>query len=307
MFIQFNGQNHEAGFELTVRIKPLLRGEGTQESPYEIYYSDAWDLLCTNVAGGETYADKYFKQMADFTISQGVGSDDHAFSGHYDGNGKTLTANITSSGTAAPFGKVDGGTIKDLIVTGSVTTTMNSGADHSAGLIAKAAGTVSIDNVRVSATVTGYNYYGGFIGHGGNNSTISMTGCVFDGTLTENADGSTQHAGGLIGWGDNMTITMSDCLFAGTSTIGTSGSGKRNFHPVGYHCIGNGASVTLGLTNVYYTVAPSAQTYENNGVALSNENVKQAYSITTSDANVTALAISGNPVEYNARHQRQSR
>ena len=258
-----------------------------------------WNTFANAVSTGATFSGKTVKLANDLSgVTMKAGSDTKPFCGTFDGQEHTLTVNITSLGSAAPFAKVDGATIQKLIVTGSVTTSMTDGADHTAGLIGKAAGTVTVNDVRVSATVTGLTYYGGFIGHGGN-STINMTGCVFDGTLTENADGSTQHAGGLIGWGDNMTITMSDCLFAGTSTIGTGGSGKRNFHPVGYHCIGNGASVTLGLTNVYYTVAPSAQTYENNGVALSNENVKQAYSITTTDANVTTLAISGKATEYN--------
>ena len=254
--------------------------------------------------GTTTFGGKTVKLTANISdVTTMVGTGDYPFAGTFDGQKHTLNVDIASSGTAALFGRVGNATIKNLHVTGSVRTTMSDGADHSAGLIGRAAGVVTIENVRMSATIQGHAYYGGFIGHGGgsslSSSKIRMTGCVFDGQLTENTAGETQHVGGFIGWGDYMTITMTDCLFDGTYTIGTGGSGKRNFHPVGYHCIGNGASVTLGLTNVYYTVAPSAQTYENNGVALSNENVKQAYSITTTDANVTTLAISGKATEYN--------
>lgn len=60
MFIQFSSQSDvkQAGFELTVRIKPLqvLRGEGTEENPYEVWSGEAWNDLCSKVAEGETFA-----------------------------------------------------------------------------------------------------------------------------------------------------------------------------------------------------------------------------------------------------------
>ena len=265
---------------------------------YFIKNATDWETFCNNVNNGtHSYSGETVKLKVDISSSTIVGTEDHPFSGTFDGDGHTLTVNISYKGSAAPFGRVGNITIKNLHVAGSVRTTMYDGADHTSGLIGRAAGVVNIENVRVSATVTGHTYYGGFIGNGNRpgisiSTTITMTGCVFDGTLTENTYGSTQHAGGFIGWGDKMKVIITDCLFAGTSIIANSGPGKKNFHPVGYYCKANDVRVIPVLTNVYYTVAPSAQNEDNNGVTLSNGE-KQAYSITTTDANVTTFGISG--------------
>ena len=250
--------------------------------------------------GTTTFGGKTVKLTANISdVTTMVATGDYPFAGTFDGDCHTLTVNITSSGAAALFSKVGNATIKNLHVTGSVKTTMTDGADHTGGLISRAGGSVTIENVRFSATVTGLTYYSGFIGNGNRDdvsivTTIKMTGCVFDGQLTENVAGETQHAGGFIGWGGNMTITMTDCLFAGTCTIGSGGSGAKNFHPVGY--TGN-SGISATLNNVYYSVAPSAQTPVNNGTPISN-NAKQMRTISKGDG-VSTLAISGKATEYN--------
>ena len=268
------------------------------EGTYLISNIKDWNRFCATVNAGTSYSGEKVKLTADINgVSTMAGTEGHPFKGTFDGDDHTLNVNITSAGFAAPFCKVENVTIQNLYVAGSVQTTMNSGADHTGGLIGKAAGTVSINNVRVSATVTGLNYYGGFVGHGGL-SNIQMTGCVFDGTLTENAAGSTQHAGGFIGWGDNMSVKMTDCLFAGTCTISTDGSAAHNFHPVGYYS-SYGNVITPELTQVYYLQAASHNRDENFGKVLSNGE-KQAYNIATTDANLTTFAISGKAIEYKA-------
>ena len=254
-----------------------------------------WNTFANAVSTGATFSGKTVKLANDLSgVTMKAGSDTKPFSGTFDGQEHTLTVNITSLGSAAPFAKVDGATIQKLIVAGSVTTSMTDGADHTAGLIGKADGTVTVNDVRVSATVTGLTYYSGFIANGGS-STINMTGCVFDGQLMEKTAGETQYAGGFIGWGGNMTITMNDCLFAGTSTIAASGSGARNFLPVGFYGTYNTSLGSLNLNNVYTTAPSATHDFPNHGAALSNGE-KQAYSITAADANVTTLAISGNAV-----------
>ena len=254
-----------------------------------------WNTFANAVSTGATFSGKTVKLANDLSgVTMKAGSDTKPFSGTFDGQEHTLTVNITSLGSAAPFAKVDGATIQKLIVTGSVTTSMTDGADHTAGLIGKAAGTVTVNDVRVSATVTGLTYYSGFIADGGS-STINMTGCVFDGQLMEKTAGETQYAGGFIGWGGNMTITMTDCLFAGTSTIAASGSGARNFHPVGFYGTYNTSLGSLTLNNVYTTAPSATHDFPNHGAALSNGE-KQAYSITAADANVTTLANNGSVV-----------
>lgn len=258
--------------------------------------TDDWTIFADDVNKGNTYSGQTVKLTADISgVTMMAGTEEHPFKGTFNGQQHTLTANITSSGAAALFGRVAGATILHLHVAGSVTTTMTEGADHTGGLIAMTSGEVTIHDVRVSATVTGHTYYGGFIGNRGLSPKINMMGCVFDGTLTENVAGETQHAGGFIGWGGSSPyIIISYSLFAGTCTIATNGSGAHNFHPVGYYSSYNYEDppviLTPDLSHVYYTVAPSAQTTVNFGAALSYHE-KQAYTISTSDANVTTLDI----------------
>ena len=260
-----------------------------------------WATFCNNVNyGSHIYSGETVKLKVDISSSTIVGTENHPFVGIFDGDGHTLNVNISSSDVAAPFGYVGNVTIKNLHVTGSVQTARNQDADHTSGLIGRAGGGVTIDNVRVSTTVTGLTYYGGFIGHGNRNdvstgTTINMTGCVFDGSLTEKTAGETQYAGGFIGWGGKMDVTMTDCLFDGTYTIGSDGNGKHNFHPVGY-ASDHSNNVTASLSNVYYSEDPSALNEVNNGTPISG-NGKRLRSISPSYY-ISTLAISGDAKTY---------
>ena len=224
MFIKFFSQSDvkQAGFELTVRIKPLhvLRGEGTEENPYEVWSGEAWNDLCSKVAEGDTFAGKYVKQMLDFEITQAVGTKDHAFSGHYDGGGHTMTCNLSASGEAvAPFYKVEGAEINNLHVTGTI-----SGGNHTAGLVAFSSGSnrTTINNCRISATITCTGndtndaHGGGIIGHA-EESEYMVANCLFDGKLVAvtNGKGDT-YIGAIAGWGGSGTRIIQTTFEKGT-------------------------------------------------------------------------------------------
>ena len=175
----------------------------------------------------------------------------HTFNGTYDGNGHTLTANLNVTGEryAGPFHCIaDGATIKNLIVTGSVTVSGGNNVEatrHPAGLVGTSrSGSCVIQNCRVSANVSGADYMGGLLGHSWK-ANITISGCVYSGALTANG---TNYTGGLIGWGGDdggKTIVLTDNLFTGSY----SGSGK--FHPVGVLC--TLSNNTRTVTNAYYT------------------------------------------------------
>ena len=147
--------------------------------------------------------------MLDFEITQAVGTKDHAFSGHYDGGGHTMTCNLSASGEAvAPFYKVEGAEINNLHVTGTI-----SGGIHTAGLVAFSSGSnrTKIDNCRVSATITCTGndtndaHGGGIIGHA-EESEYMVANCLFDGKLVAvtNGKGDT-YIGAIAGWGGSGT------------------------------------------------------------------------------------------------------
>lgn len=80
-----------------------------------------------------------------------AGGSGHAFTGTFDGQGKTLTFNYTVTGdNAVPFRNVESGcVIQNLCVDGTINTTYQCAA----GLVAQQYGKVIIKNCRVSVTI----------------------------------------------------------------------------------------------------------------------------------------------------------
>ena len=201
----------------SVKATPLS-GSGTETDPYIIATTADWTEFCDNHA---TYKNSYIK-MANFVTAATNKYFNDTFSGTFDGDGYTLTVNI-SGGRVAPFMQVSG-TIKNLRVAGSIT----GSANHTSGLISFCTSntTCTIQNCIVSATITNNGNLGGFIGHA-NHATVNLTDCVFNGTLnysgannnyySSNGGNSAKKVGGFVAWEDNnCTINISRCLFDGT-------------------------------------------------------------------------------------------
>ena len=193
-------------------------GKGTAEQPYLIKTDADWRAIHSYLINNNSFDTPdakpfegiHFLQTADISTSQSIGvtgwSNDRAFCGIYDGGGYQLNcklANPTDNGgeAVAPFHKVNGATIKNLYVSGTV-----NGGIHSAGLVAFTNGTVTIDNCRVSAeiTCTGNTYNnahgGGIVGHA-QESNITVSKSLFDGTLTATPSGTGDiRLGAIVGW-----------------------------------------------------------------------------------------------------------
>ncbi|MBO4454568.1 MAG: InlB B-repeat-containing protein [Paludibacteraceae bacterium] len=296
-----NHLDSESG-SIQVTIKPFV-GEGTAEEPYLISSTADWDFLADQVNAGTTYAGKYFRQTADISVTTMVGTGNHlntggsgedyiTFNGIYDGDGNTLTVNIDVVGGeryGAPFHCVSNATIKNLIVTGYVST---DGGRHPSGLIGcSPSGNILIENCRVSTNVSGTDYMGGLVGHG-MYANITIRGCVYSGTLTATG---TEYTGGFIGWCDgstNKTFDISNCLFAG------SYSGSGNFHPIGINYHKNGHNNTRNIANTYYTALSNMSDDHSysfaNGLSYKG---KQARTITTADG--LTVANAGDSTIYN--------
>ncbi|MBP5375524.1 MAG: hypothetical protein J6Y38_04235 [Bacteroidaceae bacterium] len=127
-----------------------------------------------------------------------------AFKGTFDGNGHTLTVNIEGGNGdyIAPFARVQGVTIKNLTVMGSVR-----GSMHTAGLVGGAFGTETnnILNCHVSVNViTTKTHAGGIMGHG-HSAKNRINYCLFDGSVTSTTFKTDSYAGSFIGWEDGNT------------------------------------------------------------------------------------------------------
>ncbi len=179
-------------------------GTGTEESPYLISSADDWNTFAANVSNGNSYSGQYLQLTADISVTTMAGN---SFSGTFDGGDHTITANISGTGSKALFNRIDGGTIQNLKLAGSV-----SGGIHTAALVVSLgnSGANLIQNCVVSANVTcSSSHMGGFLAHG-NTSNITINCCVFSGKMT----GGSSAKGVFYGWGDaSGTSRVTNCLY----------------------------------------------------------------------------------------------
>ena len=213
------------------KMPKALPGEGTVDSPYTIASADDWNALATNIAYFNSsfngYQGKHIRLDADISVTTMVGTGDNAnsnpntFRGTFDGGGKTLTVNYDGGATlnTAPFRYVDGATIQNLKVAGSIT----SSRAYGAGIVGSVIGaTTTIKNCCVSATVnctySGSSSTSGFVGLVETGATINIEGCAFTGSLTGS---NANYCAGFVAYKVG-TITIKDCLFAPTElTVST--------------------------------------------------------------------------------------
>ena len=169
------------------------------------------------------------------------------FQGIFDGNGHTLTVNLSGSSYTAPFSLLNDGTIMNLHVEGSVNVT----GDYGGGLVCRTSGGDNlIDNCVVNTNVDGVSYIGGVIAHAYNAKKLTISNCVYGGTLTQSGG----YIGGIFGWynnnnNTNLNLIMHNCLFKGTYV------GNGQFHPIGVKK-NDATFASKSCTNCFYTANP---------------------------------------------------
>ena len=218
--------------------------DGSSEHPYIITTTAGWFHLAGNVAAGKSYSSKYFQLGAGISISTMVGTSDHPFSGHFNGNGNTLDIDIISVGEyTAPFRYVSGATITGLHTTGTVTTSHKCAT----GLVGRHDGDVTISDCRSSVSIVSIvrddGTHGGFAATG--SGTVTIEGCLFDGVICCNIAKLTNKCGGFVGWRSG-TVNISNSLYAPAAV------------PKGKYAIKTDGNATFArngadITNCYYT------------------------------------------------------
>ena len=187
---------------------------------FDIATKDDWEEFRELVHDGHRNLDA--KMTADVDLDRNivlVGNAIVKYSGTFDGQGHTLTVNWNRTGySIAPFGGVNGATIKNLHVKGKITASYG----NLSGLILFAdggktsvSGCVIDMDLKGSSDVSGmiYKVYGG--------AQVSITDCVVKGAL--NSDNTNQIAG-FVNYQDyNSSCTLTNCLYAGTNNA-TPGS-----------------------------------------------------------------------------------
>jgi hypothetical protein len=208
-----------------------------------------WDTFAANVGN---YDSKYVQLGANIGTANDpittMTTSATSFKGIFDGNGYTLTVNLSGSSYTAPFSLLNDGTIMNLHVEGSVTVT----GDYGGGLVCRTSGGDNlIDNCVVNTNVNGVSYIGGVIAHAYNAKKLTISNCVYGGTLTQSGG----YIGGIFGWynnnnNTNLNLIMHNCLFKGTYV------GNGQFHPIGVKKLAATFS-NLDCRDCFYTANPT--------------------------------------------------
>ncbi len=207
-----------------------LSGSGTAADPYLIGSDADWETFVSyiNDKGGQ-YRYSYYKLTADIKVTSmaGKNNDDNAFKGVFDGNGHTMTLDLTDDGNSycAPFRYVGKSTFKRLHIAGKITSI----SYNAASLVGyQRYGTLNIYNCWSSVDImctkkSSYSCNAGFVGYI-YESDININNCRFDGSLQgADADGCS----GFVGQrnSNNSSMKISNCLFDPTQlTVATDNS-----------------------------------------------------------------------------------
>lgn len=247
-----NDGDRQNGFPVRL-VKSNLKQDG--EGNFLIESVQDWNDFATIVNNGinRTANAKMTANIDLGTDQTMMGNPTYPYGGVFDGQGHTLTVhlNIASDGIA-PFHKIDGATIKNLAVAGSVT-----GGIHSAGLVGGMPEYSTfnlISNVMVSATITTTgSHCGGILGHGGSTENTTIQDCLFNGTINGKDGGST--VGVIWGWQTYGHANIISCLENGTYTNCSSfeplfqtASGPVNSYSNNYYVNGSSTYGTKATT-----------------------------------------------------------
>lgn len=268
-------------------------GDGSDTKPFVISDAAGWNIFCQLIVNN-IFSDKHYElggNISVTTMAGGIGGKKY-FAGIFDGKGYSLEFNATTTeDNIAPFREVAGATIRNLHVTGTITTSR-----QAAGIVLNTVYPgLTIENCRssviINSTKEGKGYHGGILAgvvSGSSGSpTVNITGCVFDGKITTGSTAATKttDCGGFVGR-NRGTVNLTDCIYdpAALADDEKSASTNSKTFVYNYTSTSSTSSGTANFTRCYYT-----QAY---GTAQG----KQVRSITASE-NVT-LALSGTATEY---------
>ncbi len=184
----------------------------------EIGSASDWNWLAAYLIEGVDTAGWRVSQTADISVTDMIGSDAYRFRGSYDGRGHKLTFNDSDAPQGcAPFKNIEDASIRNLLVDGTIITENK----FAAGLASAAYGTCEITNCRsgvdIESKLSGDGTHGGLLAVCADNSIVTITGCVFDGTINGKYDGgATTSCGGIVGFTrkTGVKLTVRDTVLA---------------------------------------------------------------------------------------------
>ena len=187
-----------------------------------------WNEMAYYVSCGCTLSGTTVTLANNISVSTMMGtSETNSFQGTFDGDGHTLTLNVSNQARfASPFKYVKGATIKNLKTAGSISGTGNADGKLLAGIVGHCMGNTTITNCISSMTLT--TDYGNDAAMAGlvaatREGSLTISGCVFNGSMT---GASNTRCAGIVGYEYlPTTTTITNTLFApSTLTVSTQSS-----------------------------------------------------------------------------------
>ena len=230
-----------------------------------------WKEFCDLVNSGQTTLNAKLTQDVDLgTDIAMVGTANKPYAGTFDGQNHTLTVNwdAGSANDVAPFGRVNGSTIKNLRTEGSI----RSNSFYLSGLIDEAAG----GNITVANCVSAVNITssytsdrcgaGGLISYIFPSARVTINDCLVKGSINATTEKGQKGMGGFV-YVQNGACIMNNCLYAGTNNADNSNNNCYTFAPT------NTSGATTTLNNCYY-LNPCG---EAQGTQVTAEQLKSGY------------------------------
>ena len=209
-----------------------------------------WKEFCDLVNSGQTTLNAKLTQDVDLgsDIAK-VGTANKPYAGTFDGQNHVLTVNwdAGSVNNIAPFGRVNGATIKNLRTEGSI----RSDGYYLSGLIDEAYGgsnTVAncVSAVNITSSYTSDRCgAGGLISYIFPSARVTINDCLVKGSIDATTEKGQKGMGGFV-YANNGTCTMNNCLYAGTN------NGNNNAGRTSTFTTNTSPSATLTLNNCHY-------------------------------------------------------
>lgn len=244
------------------------------------------------MSGKTIYLANDIELSGDFTPIANISYPRDGFAGTFDGCFHKISGlNVSGeAGGVGLFGTVNGGTIKNLIVSGSV----SGNSTFVGGIVGKTQGTVLIENCSFSGSVTNSksNAAAGTGGIAGrvNSGTLTITGCSNSGSISAAAGAP----GGILGAGQTNAVKISSCYNTGnisgqwypsgicaTNTKNTSTI--KNCYSIGEILNTNGGAYSAGISANFKGTASNCYSLYPEADALASNNNGKSTKITSPD------------------------
>ena len=222
----------------------------TEKDCYEIASKADWKAFCDIVGSGQNTVDA--KMTKDVDLGEDiakVGTSNSPYGGTFDGQNHVLTVNWDAGSTndVAPFGRVNGATIKNLRTEGSI----RSDGYFLGGLIDEAYGgsnTVAncVSAVNITSSYTS-NRCGaaGLVNYVFTYAHVTINDCLVKGSINATTEKGQKGMGGFV-YVQNGACIMNNCLYAGTNNADNSNNNCYTFAPT------NTSGATTTLNNCHY-------------------------------------------------------